>query len=109
MATNMVFKRVGPDRTFAQQGGYQIAALAISLGIALLGGAFSGFVASRVGRKVQHLFDDEEHWHGCAYDIPLEEEEEENHVAQPGSYFNKVEKDTYRKESEAHLHSEGNG
>ena len=43
--------------------------------MAFLGGMFSGFCASRIGYQVQNLFDDEEHWHDCAYDVPLEEEE----------------------------------
>lgn len=43
--------------------------------MAFLGGMFSGFCASRIGYQVQNLFDDEEHWHNCAYDVPLEEEE----------------------------------
>jgi len=46
------------------------------LGIAVLRGAFSGFCASRIGYEVQNVFDDEEHWHNCAYDVPLEEEQE---------------------------------
>jgi hypothetical protein len=37
------------SRSFKEQGGYQMAALGVSLGIAILGGAFSGFCASRIG------------------------------------------------------------
>jgi len=43
--------------------------------MAFLTGMFSGFCASRIGYQIQNLFDDEEHWHNCAYDVPLEEEE----------------------------------
>jgi hypothetical protein len=53
----------------------QIAMLFISIGIALLGGAFSGFIASRLGRTIEHIFNDEENWMHCTYDIQPNEEE----------------------------------
>ena len=59
------------DRTFEEQGWMQICALGVTLGISLLGGAFSGFIASRAG-SLNHFFDDEEHWYECRYDMPLE-------------------------------------
>ncbi len=80
----------------------------MTLAIATLGGAFSGFCASRVGRAVEHLFDDEEHWHHCAYDVPLEEEEVE---PAKGSYFDgegKTEKaDEYDEHEEHEVDSDG--
>lgn len=71
----LIFDEITKGRSSESQGGYQMAALGVTLGLALMGGAFSGFCASRVGYEVQNLFDDEEHWHNCAYDVPLEEEE----------------------------------
>ena len=49
--------------------------LCISIGIALIGGAFSGFIASRLGRTIEHIFNDEENWMHCTYDIKPEEGE----------------------------------
>lgn len=73
-AIELLFPAIKEGRTYKQQGAYQMAALGVSLGLAIMGGAFSGFCASRIGHRVEHLFDDEEHWHACAYDVPLEEE-----------------------------------
>jgi len=76
-AAAIMFPAIGAKRTFKEQGGYQLAALFTTMGIALLGGAFSGFVASKVGRTPKHLFEDIEHWHGVNYDFPVDKDEEE--------------------------------
>jgi len=60
------------ERTFEEQGWMQLCALGVTLGISLLGGAFSGFIASRCS-PVDHFFDDEDHWRECAFDFPLED------------------------------------
>jgi|LakMenEpi03Oct11_1017367.scaffolds.fasta_scaffold77464_1 hypothetical protein len=46
----------------------QLAALGVTLGIALLTGAFSGFVSSKCGGNFE-FFDDKAHFHECEYDI----------------------------------------
>jgi hypothetical protein len=55
-----------------------LAALFTTVGIALLGGAFSGFIASKVGRTPEHLFEDIEHWHGVNYDFPVDKDTDEH-------------------------------
>jgi ammonium transporter Rh len=77
-ATNVFpeIKQFGESRTFKEQGGYQLAALLTTMGIALLGGAFSGFIASKVGRTPKHLFEDIEHWHGVNYDFPVDKDDD---------------------------------
>lgn len=47
----------------------QLAALGVTLGIALLTGAFSGFVSSKCG-GLDVFFDDKAHFHECEFDIP---------------------------------------
>ena len=80
------------NRDFKTQGSYQIAALAVSLGIGIGGGIISGFIASRFGNTVQTLFDDKEHWHNCVEDAP----EHEAASAEPvkGSYWSNAENKT---------------
>lgn len=102
----IVFPKVGVARTVQQQAGYQLAALGVSLAIAILGGAFSGFCASRLGRTVEHLFDDEEHWHGCTYDVPLEEEEVN---PAKGSNLDNAQKDSEEDNYEYEHESESDG
>lgn len=51
-AVEIIFPDVAAGRSFQEQGGYQMAALGVTLGLALLGGSFSGFCASRVGYEV---------------------------------------------------------
>ena len=46
----------------------QLAAIGVTLGIALLSGAFSGFVSSKCG-SLDEFFDDKAHFHECEYDI----------------------------------------
>ena len=45
----------------------QISALVTTLAIAILGGLLSGFIASRFG-KLEHFFDDTQHFHECEPD-----------------------------------------
>ena len=40
----------------------QLAALGTTLGIALVGGAVSGVIASKAGGKLDSFFDDQEHF-----------------------------------------------
>lgn len=58
------------NRQYTFQGATQIFALLISIAIGFLSGAFSGLVASWVGRTPKQLFEDEEHWHGAEYEQP---------------------------------------
>jgi len=51
---------------------YQLYALGVTLALALLGGAGSGFLVSNCC-VANHLFDDEEHFREVNFDIPLEE------------------------------------
>jgi ammonium transporter Rh len=83
-------KQFGVSRTFKEQGGYQLAALFTTMGIALLGGAFSGFIASKVGRTPKHLFEDGEHWHGVNYDFPVDKDEDEHEPEKESHSKNKV-------------------
>ena len=55
------FEKIGEGRTTAEQGWYQLAALGITLGLSIGGGAISGFLASRFG-QLEVLFDDKDHW-----------------------------------------------
>lgn len=79
------------ERDFKTQGSYQIAALAVTLGISIGGGIISGFIASRFGNSVESVFDDKEHWHNCVEDAP---EHESVAHAEPvkGSYWDTAEK-----------------
>jgi ammonium transporter Rh len=55
-------------RTPQEQAGYQLAGLALCLGIAIGGGLFTGFVTSRdwfLPPPVNYLFDDKHHWENC--------------------------------------------
>jgi len=79
-AVKIVFKEIKNGRTFAQQGGIQLATLATSLGIALLSGAFAGWVASKIGRTPKLLFEDKEHWMHVEYDFAHEPEPEDGHA-----------------------------
>jgi hypothetical protein len=54
-----------PGRSAGEQGTYQFIALLVTLGISISGGAFSGWIASKVGTlKDDQLFDDQAHFHG---------------------------------------------
>jgi len=83
-------KQFGISRTFKEQGGYQLAALFTTVGIAILGGAFSGFIASKVGRTPKQLFYDNEHWHGVNYDFPIDKDESEHEPKKAPNAHNKV-------------------
>jgi len=97
-------KEFGDSRTFKEQGGYQLAALFTTMGIALLGGAFSGFIASKVGRTPKHLFEDIEHWHGVNYDFPVDKDEHEHEPEKSPKSHNKVSalKETMAKHAQKH-------
>ena len=60
----------GVGRTPSGQGWIQAAALGITLGISIFGGAFTGFVASRCCNP-DVLFDDDEHWRELEWEDPL--------------------------------------
>lgn len=56
----------GLGRTGLQQGGYQLAALGVTLGLALVGGALTGLIM-RIPiieqiSEMEEMFDDEPHW-----------------------------------------------
>lgn len=56
----------GPGRTAGEQAGYQLAALGVTLGIALLGGAITGAIMrlpilQQIDEE-ERLFDDEPYW-----------------------------------------------
>jgi hypothetical protein len=61
-------------RTVTDQGLFQLLALAISLGIAILGGLIVGFLVSNCC-PIDHHFDDEEHYLEVEYDVPLEDDD----------------------------------
>ena len=71
-AQKATFVAMQDGRTAKEQGLYQLYALGVTLGLALLGGAGSGFLVSNCC-AANHLFDDEEHFREVEYDIPLEE------------------------------------
>jgi ammonium transporter Rh len=71
----ILYPDVNSSRSFQQQAGMQIGALAVSLCIALISGAFAGFTSSRLGRTIEFIFDDEENWYDCTYDLELREDE----------------------------------
>ena len=64
------FPKLEEGRTTAEQGWYQMAALGVTLGISLISGAISGFIASKCG-SVEHLFDDKEHFAHANYEIEV--------------------------------------
>jgi len=66
------FAAMEDGRTAQEQGMYQIAALGVTLALAIFGGAASGFLVSNCCAP-KHLFDDEEHFEAVEYDIPLED------------------------------------
>ena len=68
------FAAMGDGRTAQQQGMYQVAALGITLGIAIISGILSGFLVSNCC-VVENFFDDEEHFRDVEFDVPLEEDE----------------------------------
>lgn len=68
-----IFEGRGPpyNRSAGVQAGYQAAALAITLGVSIFGGLFTGFLISKVPiEKQQKLFDDVEYW-----EVPHEDTE----------------------------------
>ncbi len=60
------YSKGGLGRTAVQQGGYQIAALAMTLGLALVGGILTGYIMKlpiiEQIEDVEEMFDDEPHW-----------------------------------------------
>ena len=63
-----IFKAHDGKRDPSEQAGYQLAALALTLGLAIAGGLFTGFVTSRSWFQpppVNALFDDRFSWHDC--------------------------------------------
>jgi len=58
-----------------------MAALGITLGISITGGALSGFVCSRFG-NLEELFDDKQHFLHAEYDSVVEVELGANPVTQ---------------------------
>ena len=59
---------VQATRTGQKQAGYQLAALALTLGIAIFSGLLTGFITSREFFQpltANDLFDDKAHWENC--------------------------------------------
>lgn len=56
----------GLGRTAVQQGGYQIAALAMTIGFALVGGVITGYIMKiPIVEQIEHeeeMFDDDSNW-----------------------------------------------
>ena len=52
--------------------------MGVTIGIAIITGAFSGFICSKFGR-VELLFDDKDHFHGCEFDIDPDHKAETKH------------------------------
>lgn len=71
-AQKETFKAMADGRTAGQQGLYQVAALGVTLALAIVGGAASGFLVSNCCVP-KHLFDDEEHFREVEFDVPLQE------------------------------------
>jgi ammonium transporter Rh len=63
---NTEFRDGGLGRTASAQAGYQLAALGVTLGIAILGGILTGFIMKipviEQIEEVEEMFDDEPHW-----------------------------------------------
>ena len=84
-AASIVFAETNNGRSFKQQGGYQLAALFTTLFIAIVGGAFSGWISSKVGRNPHHLFEDVEHFvhvhyeHNLDKHCPDDDHQDKNH------------------------------
>ena len=57
----------GRGRSVEEQGWIQLAALGVTLAIAILGGAFAGFVSSKCCMPL-NFFDDKQHFLGVIYD-----------------------------------------
>ena len=60
------FPKLEEGRTTSEQGWVQLAALGITLGISIVGGLISGFLASRCA-KPDELFDDKSHFMHVEY------------------------------------------
>lgn len=60
------FVQGGLGRTAGQQGGYQIAALAMTIGFALIGGFITGYIMRipiiEQVDEIEEMFDDEPNW-----------------------------------------------
>lgn len=67
------FSELGEGRTTSEQGWFQMAALGITLGISITGGALTGFLCSRFG-NLEELFDDKQHFLHAEYDLAVEVE-----------------------------------
>jgi len=74
------FPKIAEGRTPAGQAGIQLAVLGITLVFAIVGGAFSGFVASKFG-KLEELFDDRQNFAHVEFDFNTGEKEKEKELA----------------------------
>lgn len=83
-ALEETFEKIAEGRTTSEQGWIQLAALGITLGLSIGGGAIGGFIASRFG-KIEHLFDDEEHFEEPGYIEEVEEKQMEMQPVPPDS------------------------
>lgn len=81
------------ERTFFIQGCYQFAAVIVTITIAVISGALSGYISSKCG-FVEEFFIDTEHFHDCNLDDKIYESEnslEYNNILTPNNsiIFNK--------------------
>lgn len=72
-----------------------MATLATTLGIAISGGLVTGWLASKIGRTPQLLFEDKEHWMHVEYDWEVAKEEKKTPEDKPDA--DKNEKEEKRK------------
>jgi len=70
------FPKLAEGRTTGEQAGVQLAVLGLTLVFSIVGGAISGFVASRFG-KLEKLFDDTEHFAHVEFDVKTSDKEKE--------------------------------
>jgi ammonium transporter Rh len=62
----LIFKNTWNTRSYRQQAGFQLAAMGITLCIAITTGIIGGFIASRLPFP-EHFFDDHDHFHEVEY------------------------------------------
>lgn len=68
------------------QGWMQISALGVTLSIALLTGALSGFLSSKSGEIIS-VFDDFEHWDEVEFDLKMDAPDDQEPDYNPEEYY----------------------
>jgi ammonia channel protein AmtB len=62
-----LYPELANGRTLKQQAGAQILALLVTVIIALVSGAFTGFLCEKLIDSPEELFDDNAHFHGVSF------------------------------------------